>query len=266
MIILEGVTKAAGGGEGKRTILQSVQARLPSDRRIAILGPRSDDKKVFINLLAGVMLPSAGRIIRKARLSFPAGHLGGLDRALSIRLNVAHVARIYGADIQAVVDFVAQVLKLGDDFNKPYSTLSAAMKQYLSDILTFTIPFDAYLLNDEVVCSGNKRYNPEARALFEARAKTSGMFIASQDPAFVHEFCDMGLVLKDGQLRLFENLDQAFAFSEQRTAAIPIAKPAAAIPAGRRLAAVPVGGNTREERRAARKKKRKRLARKRSRE
>jgi capsular polysaccharide transport system ATP-binding protein len=246
MIILESVTKGGGAGAGaaKRTILDAVQARLPSDRRIAILGPRADDKKVFLDLLAGVMLPSAGRIIRNARVSFPPGHLGGFTRTLSVRLNVAHVARIYGADIQAVVEFVAQVLKLGDKFNKPYGALSGTMKQYLSDILAFTIPFDAYLVSDEVVRSGNKRYNPDARALFEARAKTSGMFIASQDPAFVHEFCDMGLVLKEGQLRLFENLDQAFAFSTQKTARVRISR-------------------TREERLAARKKRRKRLARKR---
>lgn len=245
MIILEGVTKGAGAGEAKRTILQSVQARLPSNRRIAILGPRAEDKKVFINILAGVMLPSAGRVIRKARLSFPAGHLGGFDRALSVRVNVAHVARIYGADVEAVVDFAAQVAKLRDCFNKSYGALSNTMKQYLSDILAFTIPFDAYLLSDEVVRSDGKRYNSEARALFEARAKTSGIFIASEDAAFAREFCDMGLVLKGGQLRLFENLDEAVAFSERKGAAAPDTR-------------------TREERHAARKKMKKRLARRRS--
>ena len=71
---------------------------------------------------------------------------------------------------------------------------------------------------------------------FEARAKTSGMIIASQDPRFAREFCDIGLVLANGQARLFHNLERALAFAER--AARPSKTP--------------------EDRRAARKKSRKR--------
>ncbi|HET7681763.1 MAG TPA: hypothetical protein VFK79_16700 [Xanthobacteraceae bacterium] len=239
MIILEEVTKVVGAGGKKRDVLRAVRAKLPSSRRIAVLGPVPEDTKIFIDLLAGIILPTAGRIVRNARVSFPAGHLGGFTPELSVRLNVAHVARLYGADVEKVVDFVAQVSDLGKDFDKPYSGLSNSRKRDLSDILAFSIPFDVYLLRDDVVRAG-KRYNREARALFEARAKTSGMIIASEDPGFAREFCNMGLVLADGQVRLFKNLERAFAFAEQT------APPA----------------RTREERRAARKIKRKRRARK----
>ena len=240
MIILEGVTKVAGAGDKRRNVLRAVQLSLPSDRRIAVLGPAGEDTKVFIDLLAGIVLPTAGRIVRRARLSFPPGDLGGFTRELSVRLNVAHVARLYGADVEMIVNFVAQVSDLGKDFDRPYGDLSNARKRYLSDILAFSIPFDVYLLGDDVVRLGDKRYNREARALFEARAKTSGMIIASEDPGFAREFCDMGLVLAHGQAWLFENLEQALAFTDQAV------RP----------------GKTREERRAARRKGRKRRARK----
>src|SRR6187200_2271176 len=148
MIIFEGVTKVAGGGEKKRNLLTAVQASLPSDRRIAIFARNEQDKKVFIDLLAGVVLPSAGRIVRKAQVSFPPGYLGGFTRGLSVRQNVAHVARIYGADVEAIVDFVSQISGLGKDFSKLYGELPNTKKRYLSDILAFSIPFDVYLLND----------------------------------------------------------------------------------------------------------------------
>jgi capsular polysaccharide transport system ATP-binding protein len=236
MIIFEGVTKVAGAGQKKRGLLTAVQAVLPSDRRIAIFAQTEQDKKLFIDLLAGLVLPSAGRIVRKAQVSFPPGYLGGFTRGLTVRVNVAHVARIYGADVETVVDFVSQVSSLGKDFNKLYGDLPNPKKRYLSDILAFSIPFDAYLLGEDVVRPGSARYNKEARALFEARCKTSGMFIASEDEAFAREFCDMGLVLNDGNLRLFRNVERAIAFSEK----------AAEDP-----------GRSREERRGARKRKRK---------
>jgi capsular polysaccharide transport system ATP-binding protein len=199
-------------------VLTLVRGRLPSDHRIAVLGI-AEDKKVFMELLGGLVMPTAGRIIRKARVSFPAGYVGGFERDLSVRLNVAHVARLYGADIGPVVDFVARASELGEDFKKPYGDLAASQKRALSEILALSIPFDVYLLNDEIMQSKGKFYNKNARALFEARAKTSGMIIASQDVAFAREFCDMGLVLNGGQMRLFRNLERAFSFAAQATAA-----------------------------------------------
>jgi capsular polysaccharide transport system ATP-binding protein len=236
MIILQEVTRVAGAGGKKRDVLTAVSVSLPPNRSIAVLGPAGEDTRVFIDLLAGIVLPTAGRIVRHARVSFPAGHLGGFTPELSVRLNVAHVARLYGADVETIVDFVAQVSDLGKDFDRPYGGLSSSRKRYLSEILAFSIPFDVYLLRDDVVRSGGKRYNREARALFEARAKTSGMIIASQDPRFAREFCDMGLVLANGQARLFHNIERALAFAER--AARPSKKP--------------------EDRRAARKKSKKR--------
>jgi capsular polysaccharide transport system ATP-binding protein len=209
MIILEGVTKIVGTGPEQRQVLVGARARIPSNRRIAVLGPSQDDKGIFIDLLAGLVLPTAGRIIRSARVSFPVGHVGGFARELSVRLNVAHVARLYGADVEPVVDFVAQVAKLGAAFNRPYGDLPNPARKDLSEILAFSIPFDVYLLNDAVVRSTRGRFNREARALFEARAKTSGMIITSQNISFVREFCEMGLVLSEGRLHLFKNLEKA---------------------------------------------------------
>src|SRR4051794_21255813 len=100
MIILDGVTKTAGDGRDKRTILKTTQASLPSNRRIALLGPRPEDKRIFINVLAGIALPDTGRVIRNARVSFPVGHAGGFTPQFSVRLNVAHVARLYGAEVE----------------------------------------------------------------------------------------------------------------------------------------------------------------------
>jgi capsular polysaccharide transport system ATP-binding protein len=213
MIILEGVTKVAGGGAKKRNVLTAARARLPSDHRIAVFGS-PEDKKVFIDLLGGVVLPTAGRIIRRARVGFPPGHVGGFTGTLSVRVNVAHVARLYGADVDTIVDFVAEACRLGANFNKPLAQLSSLERRHLSEILAFSIPFDVYLLNDDLVRSGAKGYSKDVSALFEARAKTSGMIIASSDPAFAREVCDVGLVLQDGQIRLFKDIEQAIKFSE----------------------------------------------------
>jgi len=214
MIILEGVTTAAGAGAKKRHVLKDAQAVLPLNHRIAVFGSVDEDKQVFMDLLGGLVLPSAGRIITQARISFPAGHLGGFVPGLSVRLNVAHVARLYGAEVDAVVRFMAQLSSLEKKFDKPYRRLEPAERRYLSEILAFSIPFDVYLLDDSIL-RPTPRFNRDARTLFEARAKTSGMIVASGDLNFAREFCDMGLVLHNGHVRLFKRIERAIAFLEQ---------------------------------------------------
>ena len=231
MIIFEGV-RCRRRRRKKRNLLTAVQASLPSDRRIAIFSRNEQDKKIFIDLLAGVVLPSRADRSKGAGVFRPVtsadsrvgcpfvrsrvlpGSTGGCRRRCGLRQP----------------DFGA-----GKDFNK-LRDLPNLKKRYLSDILAFSIPFDVYLLGEDVVRPGSARYNKEARALFEARCKTSGMFIASEDAAFAREFCDMGLVLSDGNLRLFRNVERAIAFSEK---------------------AAEAPGGSREERRGARKRKRK---------
>lgn len=214
MIILDDVTKLAGAGASKRAVLKSAQITLPSNRRIAVFSAQPEDKKVFIELVAGLVLPNAGRIIRKARVSFPVGHPGGFTPDLSVRSNVAHVARLHEADIDTVVDFVAAVSQLGKEFDRPYGELPSASRRSLSSILAFSIPFDVYLLRDDAVRSG-KNANKAVQALFEARAKTSGMIIAAHNPAFVRKFCDMGLVLIGGRVRAFNDIERAILFAKK---------------------------------------------------
>ena len=176
MIIFEGVTKFAGAGEKKRKLLTAVQASLPSDRRIAIFARNDQDKKLFIDLLAGVVLPSAGRIVRKAQVSFPPGYLGGFTRDLSVRLNVAHVARIYGADVDRSWTSSARFPSSARISTSPYADLPNMKKRYLSDILAFSIPFDVYLLGDEVVRAGGRytrKHGPCSRRVPRLRACSS---------------------------------------------------------------------------------------------
>lgn len=215
MIILDDVTKITGVGAKKKAVLKRVRATLPSDHRIALLAVEAEDKEVFIDLLAGLTLPTSGRIIRKATISFPVGHQGGFSSELSVRKNVAHLARVYETDINKVVNFVAEMSGLGKDFNKPHGELSGESKRQLSSILAFCIPFDVYILNEKIVRTSRKSTNKATHALFEARAKTAGMIIASDSRDFVRECCDMGVVLRGGRMRLFDNIERAISFGEK---------------------------------------------------
>lgn len=211
MIIFDRVDKVLGSGARRRDILADVSLRIPSNRRIAVLGPSVKDKRVFMKLLAGIEFPNSGTIVRNARVSFPVGKVGGFSRDLSVRGNVAHVARLYGANVDEVVEFVRKVLRLGPAYDRPYSEMPARKRQEFSQVLAYSIPFDVYLLGEDVVGMGKRRETSEVFALFEARARTSGMIVATNNASFITEFCELALVIHDGRVLFTKDVQGAIA-------------------------------------------------------
>ncbi len=214
MIILDQLTKTVGPIFKRRPILSSVTVQIPTDRRIAMLCEAEKDEKIFVDLLAGVEKPTSGTITRLAEVSFPIGRLPGFAREHTVRLNVAHAARLYGADVGATIDVVEQVLGMGKAFDQPYQDMPGKLRRPLAQAVALALPFDLYLLADDRLgrpgAARGGRSAMAAQFLFEARAKTSGMLIPTRNVNYAREVCHMALVLQNGALELFNTVDEAF--------------------------------------------------------
>jgi ABC-type polysaccharide/polyol phosphate transport system ATPase subunit len=70
--------------------------------------------------------------------------------------------------------------------------------------------FDTYLV-DEVTAVGDAAFRRKSRAVFAERMKTSGAILVSHEMNQVRQFCDAGIVLEDGQLHYFDDLEEAIA-------------------------------------------------------
>jgi capsular polysaccharide transport system ATP-binding protein len=214
MIILDQLTKTSGPFFKRRHILSLVTIQIPTDQKIALLGQAEEDKRAFVELLAGLAKPTSGTITRLAEVSFPVGQLPGFAKEHTVRLNVAHAARLYGADVAATVDVVEQVMDMGSAFDKPYEHMPRGLRKALAHTVAFALPFDLYLLTDDSVDprggAGRRRSAGSAQILFEARAKTSGMIIPTQNVEYARNVCNMAMVLQNGALELFKDVDEAF--------------------------------------------------------
>jgi capsular polysaccharide transport system ATP-binding protein len=219
MIEFENVTKTVRPrGQRPRDILSSVSLEIAANRRIALLGEPHEDRMAVIDMLAGIVLPTSGRVVRHCRVSYPVGFLGGFSPELSVRVNVAHTAKLYDVDPRTLVEFVERAAAVGVPFDKPFIEMPNHLKRQLGLILSFAVPFDVYLMkNDLSRIRANPKDNFRATLyeLFEARARTSGMIIAVSAPAFAREYCDMALVLHHGQLVSFDDIEEAFVALER---------------------------------------------------
>lgn len=210
MIVLEQVTKTVVEFGRTRSLLSNADLQIPSDRRVALLCESKADSSQLIDLLSGVILPTSGRVLRKGRVSFPAGFTGGFDPALSVRFNVAHAARLYDADVESVVEFVRTIADLGDAFDKPLAMLPTLIRRTIAGIVALAIPFDQYVLAFQPKGSiKGDRLIDKYLALLMARAKSCGIIVPVTNLSSVRVLCDSALVLHEGHLLLFDDLEQA---------------------------------------------------------
>ena len=117
MIAFDAVSKTYRTREGgRRVVLDRVSAVFPDGENFGVLGVNGAGKSTLIRLLAGSEMPDRGRIRRDARVSFPLGYGGTFHGALSGRENIAFIARIYGAGVPQITEYVADFAELGTYF------------------------------------------------------------------------------------------------------------------------------------------------------
>jgi capsular polysaccharide transport system ATP-binding protein len=208
MIRLERVSKSYRTRAGRRTVLDNVGATFEAGHNFGILGINGAGKSTLIRLLAGSELPDRGIIRRSARVSFPLGFGGTFHGALSGRENTRFLARIYGAAMRPMLDWVEDFAELGDYFEMPVDTYSAGMRARLAFAACLAIDFDVYLI-DEATEVGDQRFRRKCAEAFRARLVRSDIILASHNADTLRQYCDRGALLAGGALTLFDDLGAA---------------------------------------------------------
>ena len=208
MIELRRVLKQYYANRSRKIILDRVSAHFEPGFSYGLLGVNGAGKSTTMRLLSGTELPDAGRIVKSVRVSWPLGFGAGFHPNMSGRDNVKFVARAYGQDEKRVSRFVDEFAELGDYMGEPVKNYSSGMAARLAFGLSMAIEFDVYLV-DEITSVGDARFQRRCREAFEARRRTADVIMISHDMGTIKNYCDRGMVLVDGRLLAFPNVEQA---------------------------------------------------------
>lgn len=210
MIRLEHVSKTFRQRGLRRQILRDVSFALPEVRGLALIGRNGAGKSTLLRLIAGTLAPDSGQMITDETISWPMGFSGGFHPALTGAQNARFVARLYGRDPGALVDFVARFAELGRALRQPVETYSSGMKARLAFAVSIGLDFDCYLV-DEIIGVGDAAFREKCRAAFRERLAHARLIMVSHNPQALQQFCTAGLVIEAGRLAYFPRLDDALA-------------------------------------------------------
>jgi capsular polysaccharide transport system ATP-binding protein len=208
MIALEGVSKAFRTQGGRKTVLDNVTVTFEAGHNFGVLGVNGAGKSTLIRLLAGSQMPDLGTVRRDARVSFPLGFGGTFHGALSGRENVSFIARVYGAGLRSVLEYVEGFSELGEYLRMPVNTYSAGMRAKLAFATCLALDFDLYLI-DEVTEVGDERFRQKCAEAFRERMQRSDIILVTHNIHTLRQYCDRGAVLANGELTLFDDIGAA---------------------------------------------------------
>ena len=210
MIVAAGVGKSyrSENGRGYHRVLSDIDFTVAPGEKLAVLGRNGAGKSTLIRLIAGIEMPSAGRIERNMSLSWPVGLNGGVGGSMTGHDNIRFICRLYNKPFALMREFVDDFAELGKYLGEPVRTYSAGMRARLNFALSIAVDFDCYLI-DEIIAVGDQRFQQRSHdELFEKRADRS-LILASHVPNIIKDYCSRALVLHRGRGKVFDDLDLA---------------------------------------------------------
>ena len=217
MIEFREVSKSFWTGEQRKVILDRASFRVDLGDSLGILAPNGTGKTTLINMMAGLEKPDEGEILRRSRISFPLGYMGGLVGRLTAVENCRFIARIYDKDPDYLEAFCRWVCDLDEYFDMPVGTYSAGMSARFSFALLLALDFDIYLIDEGMPSTTDAEFNRKAGSILFERLKTATVIIVSHQATTLEKFCNSAAVLRHGQLHMFDTLEEAKALYDYQT-------------------------------------------------
>ncbi len=190
--------------------LDRISLDLEEGDRVALIGPNGAGKTTLLRVLAGTFEPTSGFIDVD-------GHVAPLfDAALGFNTDATGYENIVlrgvymgmsPREMARRMDEIAAFTELGDYLQMPIRSYSSGMVMRLAfGVATCVHP--EILLMDEWLLAGDAHFLEKARTrLADFVTGSKILVLASHSDLIVREWCNKGLFLERGQVRMFGPVD-----------------------------------------------------------
>jgi ABC-type polysaccharide/polyol phosphate transport system ATPase subunit len=183
--------------------LRHVSLRLSHGESLAVIGPNGAGKSTFLQVLAGIMRPSEGRVDVRGQVSGLLGLGVGFDVDLSGAENILLGGAFLGLDgprIRALLPSIIEFADLGQFIDAPLKTYSSGMRARLGFSIATAVDPDILLL-DEVLATGDANFRAKSKArVIELVRGAKAVVLVTHDMDWVREYCNRAILLEKGRV------------------------------------------------------------------
>ena len=208
MIKLENVTKSYPSKMGPQYIFKNLNFDFPTENNVAILGKNGAGKSTLFRMLAKSEYPDKGRVLTNKAMSWPVALQTGVHPQMTGRENTRFIGRINNvASLPEYEEKVQAFAELDNRFDLPVRTYSSGMRAKFVFACCMNIDFDIYLI-DEATSVGDPLFRKKARASLKEKSETAGVIMVSHELDQIREFCTSTVIIDDGKLSYYADLEE----------------------------------------------------------
>lgn len=188
---------------GEFWALRDVEIQVSAGEVVGLIGHNGAGKSTLINLAAGVLRPTVGKVSLYTDRVVLMDHHGGLSPVQTGRENIGNQLSLYGmheAEIAEVIGAVAAYSDLGDFVDAPVGTYSLGMKLRLAFAIYSRLKPDIFIV-DEALGGGDVRFRSKfMRFLREYIDQGGAILVASHDLFSVQSLCHRCILMEQGRV------------------------------------------------------------------
>ena len=214
-------TNMFGGGNAERFwALRDVTFRLEHGESLGVIGPNGAGKSTLLQTLAGIIVPSAGSVDVRGKVSslltLGAGFDQELDGLDNIRLAGAFLG-IEHSEMEVRLERIVAFADIGQFIEAPLKTYSSGMKARLGFAIATSVDPDILLL-DEVLATGDQVFRAKSKArVLELVKAAKAIVLVTHDMNWVTEYCNRAILIEKGRVVMEGNPAEVVALHEEHS-------------------------------------------------
>lgn len=180
---------------------------------VAFFGRNGAGKSTILKMITGVTFPTEGEVMVDGRVSALLELTTGFDPEFTGRENIYFRGQLFGMtneEIEALEPEIVAFADIGDYIDQPVRTYSSGMKARLGFAINANVDPEI-LIVDEALSVGDqtfgKKCTEKIRQLVNDKEVTFLFVTHSINTA--RQFCDKGIVMKDGALQFSGEINEA---------------------------------------------------------
>ncbi len=183
--------------------LDDISFTVEQGEALGLLGHNGSGKSTLLQIIAGILQPSAGRVIANGRVA-PLIQLGvGFNPELTGYENIFLNASLYGflnKDIKKRTKDIIEFSELGHFIDTPLKHYSSGMQMRLGFAVAVYLQPDI-LLADEILAVGDQAFQDKCLVkIAEMRKNGMSLVLVSHSQEQVETFCDYFVKLNHGTI------------------------------------------------------------------
>lgn len=172
---------------------------------IGVVGRNGQGKSTLLSIIAGVLIPDEGTVEVRAGVAPLIAITGGFVGDLTARENINLVAGLHGmsdAEIAASFDEMVDFAEIRPFLDTPYKHFSSGMKVRLAFSVVSRLR-EPIMLIDEVLAVGDAAFRRKCFTRIDwLLGEGQTLFLVSHSAYHLRHFCERGLYLEGGELRM----------------------------------------------------------------